>query len=217
MRFLLFFFLLFVSCEATQELAMPKSTYDRSQSRTRQYKSETELDERLMIYEAYMGLRVKDLEAAADSILNKLPAYNAYVQSSSDYRYSIKVPNDRYERLLQDLSGRGEVEYENRSATDVTDAYRDIEVRLETLEKARQRYLELLDQATQVSEILEIEKELERVNLELDSLKASIQRYDNRIEYSLLVLELRAKVRPGPLGYIGLGIFKVVKWLFVWN
>jgi hypothetical protein len=74
-----------------------------------------------------------------------------------------------------------------------------------------------LGQATTVSEVLEVEKELERVNLELDSLKASIQRYDNRIQYSLLILELREKVQPGPLGYIGLGLFKAIKWLFVWS
>jgi hypothetical protein len=214
MRYRLFLFIAFLSCESTRQLAAPSIDSAMEQSRSG---ADTDVGERLMIYEAHLGLRVKNVEAVADTVLQLLPKYDAYLTATADYRYTIRVPHDRYEALLKNLSGQGEVDYEDRSAIDVTDAYRDIEVRLETLEKARQRYLELLGQATTVSEVLEVEKELERVNLELDSLKASIQRYDNRIQYSLLILELREKVQPGPLGYIGLGLFKAIKWLFVWS
>lgn len=170
---------------------------------------------RLMVYHAYLTLRVKDIASVSDSVVVLLPVYDAYLASSSDNRYQIRVPSDNYSALLTALSGQGKVEHQSQSAQDVTDNYRDIEVQIETLTRTRERYLQLLNKAEQVSEILEIEKELGRVNLELDRLKAQIQRFDNQIAYATINLTLEEKVQPGPLGYVGLGLYKVVKWLFV--
>ena len=44
----------------------------------------------------------------------------------------------------------------------------DLEIRLENAEKARNRYLELLDKAETVGEVLSVEKELERLNEKID-------------------------------------------------
>jgi hypothetical protein len=55
------------------------------------------------------------------------------------------------------------VKDKNIAGEDVTEEYRDLEIRLDSAEKTRQRYLELLNKAERVKEILKIEKELERL------------------------------------------------------
>lgn len=198
-----------LNCQSSQE-------FSRSGLPTQSIQEAAPKD-RLMVYQAYLTLRVKDAVSVSDSVAILLPVYDAYLASSNGQNYTIRVPSDNYQDLLTALSEQGKVEHESQSAQDVTDNYRDIEVQLETLERTRERYLQLLNKAEQVSEILEIEKELGRVNLELDRLKAQIQRFDNQITYATITLNLEEKVQPGPLGYVGLGIYKVVKWLFVWN
>ncbi|MEL6720337.1 MAG: DUF4349 domain-containing protein, partial [Bacteroidota bacterium] len=84
-------------------------------------------------------------------------------------------------------------------------------------EKTRQRYLELLNKAEKVNEILEIERELERINIDIESMKGQLKRLDGQVDYATITVNLQEKVKPGPLSAVGVGLYKVVRWLFVWN
>jgi len=217
----LFFFVLatfLVTACGTSKLERPMARNLSYESDTgERMANEDVLKNRLIIYTARLNLQVKNIEEKKLLIESLLTQYQSYLQSGSEYSWTIRVPQKNYEALLTELEQLGDITSKNEYTQDVTDQYRDTEIRLETLEKSRQRYLELLDKAEKVSEILEIERELERVNVSIESLKGSLKRFDSQIQYATITLNLQEKVKPGPLGYVGIGIYKVVKWLFVWN
>ena len=82
---------------------------------------------------------------------------------------------------------------------------------------ARKIYLELLKKAENVETALKVEKELERLNETIDLIKGKMNRINNLAEYSTIVINLKEKKKPGIIGYIGIGLYHSVKWLFVRN
>ena len=74
-----------------------------------------------------------------------------------------------------------------------------------------------MEEAENVEAALKVEKELERLNEKIDLLKGKINRIDHLSEYSTISINYEQHKKPGILGYIGLGLYKGVKWLFVRN
>ncbi len=62
-----------------------------------------------------------------------------------------------------------------------------------------------------------VEKELERVTAEYESLKARLESLEGQVALATVHLEFRRPVRPGPVGWVFYGLGKGLKWLFVWD
>jgi hypothetical protein len=73
----------------------------------------------------------------------------------------------------------------------------------------------LLNRAQTVDEILKVEKELERLNTELDLLQGKIDRLDHLVDYATIEVNYEKGKKPGVIGYVIGGVFKAVNWLFV--
>jgi hypothetical protein len=61
-----------------------------------------------------------------------------------------------------------------------------VKIRLENERKLEKRYLELLDRARTVKEILEIEEKLSRVRQEIESKEGRLRYLDNQVNYSTI-------------------------------
>jgi hypothetical protein len=48
-------------------------------------------------------------------------------------------------------------------------------------------------------------------------MKGQMNRIDHLSTYSTITVYLKEKKKPGVIGYIGIGVYKAVKWLFVRN
>jgi GTP1/Obg family GTP-binding protein len=144
-------------------------------------------------------------------------AHGGYAQLVTDASATVRIPAERLDTFLEKVPGLGTVAERRVSAEDVTETHRDLKVRLETLERARQRYLQLLDKAASVSEAVLVEKELERVTAEHESLKARLEGLEGAVALATVQLDFGRPVRPGPVGWIFYGLAKGVKWLFIWD
>ena len=142
--------------------------------------------------------------------------YNGYIVEQTNDMTTIRIPSKNQIEALSTIEGMGKVSKKELSGKDVTEEYEDLNIKLETLEKARKRYLELLDKAEDVKATLEVEKELERVNKEIDLLKGKLTNMTHLIEYITIEVRTEKTVRPGPLGWIFYGVYKGIAWLFVW-
>lgn len=143
--------------------------------------------------------------------------YNGYIVEQTNDMTTIRIPSKNQIEALSTIEGMGKVSKKELSGKDVTEEYEDLNIKLETLEKARKRYLELLDKAEDVKATLEVEKELERVNKEIDLLKGKLTNMTHLIEYITIEVRTEKTVRPGPLGWIFYGVYKGIAWLFVWE
>ena len=174
-------------------------------------------EDRMIIYNASVDLEVKNPDSAINAVKAIAKQYAGYTQEIQPAKVVIRVKSSRLSDALVSLSDVGRVKSKSISGEDVTETYMDLGIRLSNAEKARTRYLELLNKAVTVEEVIKVEKELERLNETIDLLKGKINRLDHLNEYSTISVYLDKKTKPGILGYVAIGAYKGVKWLFVRN
>ncbi|MCH8569321.1 MAG: DUF4349 domain-containing protein [Balneolales bacterium] len=179
--------------------------------------------ERLIIYNANVRMGVDLPDSASVKIAALAQEFGGYVQESGNTTITLRVQADLLHDALEKITAFGIIDQKNIRGQDVTDQYSDLGIRLENALRSRARYLELLDRAENVSEALQVERELERLNGVIDQLKGQMNRLENltalaTIQVSLYKItepEPERELRPGILGYVGLGIYRGVRWLFV--
>lgn len=173
--------------------------------------------ERKVLFSAFLSLTVENPDTANAQILRIAKKFNGYANESGTYRTVIRIRSNKLDQAIGEISQLGKVKDKNITGQDVTEEFRDYQIRLENAEKARNRYLELLAKAENVEAALKVERELERLNETIDLLKGKINRINHLEEFSTIHINLQEKKKPGILGYIGLGLYHSVKWLFVRN
>jgi len=111
---------------------------------------------------------------------------NAYRQ---EHQLTIKIPNHKFEDLMQIL-GIGVKAFDVRKVTvkDVGEAYTDLSVRLKNMEAKADRYRKLYQRANKIGEILEVDRNLNEVVLEIDRLKGKLRYLDSQVSFSTIHL-----------------------------
>jgi len=180
-------------------------------------RSQNAIDDRMITYSVTLDLSVKDTDEARRLILDQMKHNNGFIVREAENYISTRIPSGNMDSFLESIRTLGKVENENKTGTDITDQYRDNVIRLESLRNVRNRYLTLLERANTVSDILTIERELERVNLEIERLEGRIQQAELSVAYSIITVRFGVKARPGPIGWIFYGLYHGIRWLFVWN
>ena len=145
-----------------------------------------------------------DLDALRAALDEKITALNGYVEDQSVYngstyqsgrRYrsanlTIRIPADSIDSFLQDVDGLANVVRQNKSLEDVTLSYVATESRLKALETEETRLLELLSQADNMTDLLEIEGRLAEVRYEIENYASQKRLYDNQIDYATVYLAI---------------------------
>lgn len=171
---------------------------------------------RLITYDATLNLTIKiEADSAIQHLFLIAEKFQGYVSSSSNYSTTMEIKSQFLDSAIVDISLLGELTSKSIYGNDVTNQYYDLNIRLENAQSARKRYLELLAQAENVTAALLVEKELERLNREIDLYEGEMKGLQQQVQYSSVTVYLQEKVKPGVLGYIGIGIYESIKWLFV--
>jgi hypothetical protein len=143
--------------------------------------------------------------------------HGGWAESMSGAQVVLRVPDQQLDAVMAELPRLGEVASRRVLAVDVGEQHRDLQLRIDSLRRSRDRYLALLDRAQNVSEATGVEKEIERVTGELEKLEAKLAAMEKRIEFSSLSVDFYRNVRPGPVGWVFYAVYSGVKWLFVWD
>jgi hypothetical protein len=175
---------------------------------------------RLIIKSASMTLVVEDIAAASGGVKAVLNEAEGYVDSSDDEgdkprRLSLRVPAVQFDKTVQRLGTLGEVSDQNIRTQDVTSEIVDYEARLANLIALRERMKVLLNRAEKIEDILVIEKEISRLQTEIDTYEGRRKVLRQQVALSEIRVTLEKKVTLGPLGYIGWGLYWAVSKLFV--
>jgi len=190
--------------------------YNEMSSNKGQDKSPTANDSfKVVIFNASIALLVKERETLHSTFESIAKKYSGYVQTLGTNRSVIRVESQHLSTALDDISQLGEIANKEVTGEDVTENYWNFKIRLDNAKKAREAYLGLLKRAENVEAALKVEKELERLNGEIDLLEGKMGKLKHLAKYSTIRIDIRLKPKPGILGYVGLGIYKGVKWLFV--
>jgi uncharacterized membrane protein YedE/YeeE len=101
------------------------------------------------------------------------------------------------------------------SQDDVTDQFVDTQARLKNLLLFRDKMKTLLNRASKIEEILRIEEQLSRVQTQIDAIEGRLKYLKNTVDMSPIYVSFEEETIYGPLGYLGNGLWWVVKKLFV--
>jgi hypothetical protein len=180
-------------------------------------RSSNENDERMITYSISLELSVKNTVETKEILIEQVKNYNGFIVRETENYITTRIPVENMENFVNNAKTLGKIENESKTGTDITDQYRDNNIRLENLKSVRDKYLSLLEKANAVSDILSIEKELERVNTEIELLEGKIKYAEQSTAYSNITVRFKEKAKPGPIGWIFYGLYRGIKWLFIWD
>ncbi len=114
---------------------------------------------------------------------------------------TLRIPSDQLDAFVEQAKQVGIVTASSISETDVTDQYTDTDRRLQAYQKQYDRVLEMMDQVTTVEELIQIESELSRLEMEIESCQGTLNYWDARVNYSTVYIyvdEVRRAISANP-------------------
>ena len=179
--------------EVSADLSMEESPLQTSEQKT----DKVETVDRKIIKQGEIRFKTADVNKTKALILQSVQELNGYISKDNAYDYSdrlehrliIRVPADKFDLLLKNISESVEkLDNKNVDLLDVTEEYIDIEARIKTKKELQTRYVELLKQATKVDEILNIEKEIGTLQIEIESVEGRMKYLKDKISFSTLTV-----------------------------
>ena len=104
---------------------------------------------------------------------------------------TVRVPEARFNEILNSIKSMGKQVSENISGSDITMEYRDTKARTDNLKIQEQSLKQLMTKAKNVEEILKIESELNRVRTDIDIYSGNLKRWDNLVQLSTIHIFMR--------------------------
>jgi hypothetical protein len=156
-------------------------------------------DSRVVIQESNISLLVNDVRQTGDQVITYAKQQGGYMVNTSYTRptespfasITVRIPTEKLDAALQYFRSLGvKVTSENLQGTDVTQEYVDIEARLETLNKTKAKYEELLAKATAVADIVSVQQQLTFTQEQVDSLKGQQKSIDENAKLTRITIYL---------------------------
>lgn len=139
---------------------------------------------RLVVTDTNLSLVVKQAGEAIEAIKRiatgaggfMVDTYVSSPQENASGNITIRVPSKNLDQVLAAIRAVGlRVTNEQVVGTDVTDQYEDLGARLAVLEQTKRKFEEIMERATQVQDILNVQREIISVQSQIDSLKGRQQ------------------------------------------
>lgn len=152
-------------------------------------------------------IKTVDLDAETEHYDDLIPALEAqivslggYIESRQSGSYArerrwcnmtVRIPAENLPDFVAHVSENANVTASSESTEDITLQYVDTEAKITALQTEQTRLLELLAQAQNITEILEIEARLSDVTYELERYTSQKRSYDNLVSYSTVNLSIQ--------------------------
>lgn len=143
-----------------------------------------EVKNRLVVQNSHLSLKVSNVTENISKIKSQAEGFGGYMVDSSVSKpeettsgnITVRLPAGKLDEFLSFCRGLAvKVVSENIRGTDVTDQYVDTAKRIETLEKTKRKFEEMLDKAANVQDILQVQREIINLQEQIDSLKGQNQ------------------------------------------
>ncbi|MFH1586882.1 MAG: DUF4349 domain-containing protein [Candidatus Diapherotrites archaeon] len=111
-------------------------------------------------------------------------------ESRKSYSIEVKIPPSKFEEIANGLKTVGTLKSLSTNSEDVTFEYIDLEAEINNLNAQKTRLLEIYNKANSVEDIIKIEKEINRVQTQIDSATARMKFLERQVERATLNITL---------------------------
>lgn len=153
---------------------------------------------RKLVYKGRFTLVVGEIRQAQDKAQKLAENMDGYLESLEATSMVIRVPAEKFHQAVRSLREIGSVAQRDVEVVDVTDQYRDTETRLENYKAMAKRLRELVAKAKDVKAALEVERELGRIQAEIDKLEGDLRTLAQRVAFARIHLRFQGVIRYTP-------------------
>ena len=161
--------------------------------------------ERKIIKTGSLSIEVKNLSETEEKIAAWLEGFGGYIADTwtnrNNMNVTVKVPASSFEDAMNSTGDFGELLSRSISTEDVSENYYDLETRLETRRILQAKLESYLAGAKSISDLLEIERQLNDVTSELESMEKQFRRLSNQIDFSTISISCRLPANTTEAGF----------------
>ena len=168
-------------------------------------------ENRKLIKNVYLTVETENFEELNQNISDKVTSLGGYMQNASvsgknlysdSYRYAsyvIRIPKDKLDSFVTEVSKISNVTNKTESTDDITLQYVDMESQKQALTIEYDRLTALLEQADTLETIIALESRLTEVRYQLQSMESQLRTYDNLVDYATITVEVSEVGRLTPV------------------
>ena len=108
----------------------------------------------------------------------------------------LRVPEPAFEKTIESVRKLASLREESITGEDVTDELVDTEARLRALRKLEARLIGLLEQSAKLTDLLQVEQEVARVNGEIERYEGRLRYLRERTQMATITLTVQAPEQP---------------------
>ncbi len=155
---------------------------------------------RMIVRNATLNLEVDDVLANVERVNQIAAQAGGFVVSSKTFgegkklsgAVTIRVPADRFDSTMKSLRALAfRIVNEDISTRDVSEEFVDLQSRLRNLQATEQQLLKLMQQATKVDEALSVQRELTKVQADIEQTRGRMQFLEQSSATSLINVNLQ--------------------------
>jgi hypothetical protein len=175
--------------EASEEMAPTTSSPDNTRI------GNTDNIKRKLIKTGDIEFETNNVAETNNNIKKIIKQFDGYIANESEDKYDyknsqkieIRLPAENFDLLLAEISkGVEKFDSKNIHVKDVTEEFVDIQARLKTKKELEARYIQLLSKARNVSEILNIEREIGNLRGDIESFEGRLKYLKDQVAFSTL-------------------------------
>ena len=183
----------------SEMLESPAETMAAAELKTDSALGSTAQLDRKLIKTVSMDAETENYDALLTALEERIAALGGYTENRRTGTYgrtrrwssmTIRIPAENLSAFVSHVGEKANVLSTSETTEDVTLQYVDTEAKITALETEQTRLLELLENAQNLSEILEIEARLSDVTYELERYASQKRSYDNQVSYATVHLSI---------------------------
>jgi hypothetical protein len=150
-----------------------------------------------IIFTATMTVAVNNVSDASSQAISVIESFNGFLFGQDTVGLPtprtvlvFKVPPNQFQAALADLGSVGEIRSQSVNADDVTERVVDLESRISTAAASVARLQALLEAATDIEQVVELENELLERETQLETLRGSLRTLSDAVDLATITLTI---------------------------
>jgi len=161
-------------------------------------KSSVNKNERMIIKTGSLSMVVKDVNEVIVGITKYATDNGGFVVYSNIYKsgiaptgeVTVRIPVNVFGTGIDEIKKMGEIKSESVNGQDVTEEYVDLDLQLKNLRAAENQFLQIMNRAVKIEDVLAVQRELTNVRGQIESIQGRMKYLSQSVELSTLTVYL---------------------------
>jgi len=157
-------------------------------------------NKRMIIRTGTINIEVEKFDDAEKKVSEAAGKFSGYITNTSSNlnaggkeqgSISVRIPSEKFDFFISEVSAIGKVMSQNISGNDVTEEYIDLEARQRTQKELENRLLQLLSEKTaKLTDVVEVEQKLSNVRENIERTEGRMKFLKDQSAFSTLTISL---------------------------